>query len=79
MQLYKHLNLTKHKTFEFQLDLFDKGLAPNFFDFDMKWTTKQDHAGPSITISVFYLFYFHIMIYDNRHWNYETGTWEADV
>jgi hypothetical protein len=69
--------LTKNKSFEIQIDLFDGNLADSWFEFNLKWTSKRDHAGPSFTLILLKLIYFDVRIYDNRHWNYETDDWEV--
>lgn len=39
-------------------------------------TTRQDHAGFDFEIGLFG-YCFHFTFYDNRHWDYEKGTWEV--
>jgi hypothetical protein len=45
-----------------------------FFDFDIIWSKKTDHAGFNLNFTIFWLF-FSVSIYDCRHWNYETEKW----
>ena len=40
----------------------------------VRWTHRQDHAGVSFELGVLgYSISF--QFYDNRHWDYETGSW----
>ncbi|PPD54329.1 MAG: hypothetical protein CTY12_03290 [Methylotenera sp.] len=71
-----HQQLTKHKSFELQANLFDSLSTNTIFQFDISWSIKQDHAGPSCTFILFRVLYFHIMIYDHRHWDWENQKWE---
>jgi|GEM_PF-5670212 len=49
----------------------------SYFNFQIKWTRKCDHAGFSILIEI-YKFFFDFKIYDIRHWNYEKDRYEGD-
>ena len=40
--------------------------------FNFLWTTRRDHAGIDIQLSLFGIC-VHFNFYDNRHWNYEEG------
>lgn len=65
--------LSKNKTFEWQTDHWGWN---HLFSIDLELiSTGSDHArfGVSITILGFML---SAMIYDHRHWNSATGTWE---
>ena len=47
----------------------------SLFDIDISWGIREDHAGFEICLGIFgYGIHFHI--YDTRHWNYTTNTWE---
>jgi hypothetical protein len=70
MNWYK--GLTKNKTFEIQSDIFDD--KDTWFEFQIKWTRKGDHAGFNLTIEIL-KWYFCINIHDNRHWNYKEDRW----
>lgn len=72
----KTISLTKNKTLEVQLW---KSSCYNLFLFsvDLSWR-GSDHAGPELNIEILGLD-FTIKIYDNRHWDYENGTWQSYV
>jgi hypothetical protein len=72
----KTFSLSKNKSLEIQLDLFDKDLSTSYFEFMLTWTRKCDHAGPSFLFSIFRTVFFNIQIYDNRHWDYDNNCWE---
>lgn len=42
--------------------------------FNLKITTRQDHAGVSITIALLG-YSTNFKLYDHRHWDYETNNW----
>lgn len=69
--------LSKNKSFEFQLELLKNS---NFYPFELRllWTTKQDHAGPSFIFGIKYLFWVCLQIYDRRHWDHENNCWMKD-
>jgi len=72
----KTVQLSKHKSFEIQLELGNSsGLSEDFFEFKLSWTRKQDHAGPLFRLSLLKLFWLNVMIYDHRHWNYDEDRW----
>jgi hypothetical protein len=63
--------ITKHKSWELEHTFYDSMLA----DLDFEFTTKRDHAGLRFSLGILgYAVGFNI--YDNRHWNTETNTWE---
>lgn len=67
-----HGQLTKNKFWELQHTFYDGMLA----DVDFQFGTKGDHAGLYVVLGL--LGYgVHLSVYDNRHWNYETNTWEV--
>ena len=62
-------SLTKNKSWELQ---FPK--TNNLFRLEIKYTTKQDHAGLYTELNLFgrgFIF----QIYDNRHWDYDSNKW----
>jgi hypothetical protein len=64
--------LTKFKAWELEHSYY----SPLLFDFELRWTCKQDHAGISFGFGL--LGYgISFRIYDTRHWNDETNTWEV--
>lgn len=70
------ISLSKFKSFEYQFE------GPSFmkddvFEFKLAWTRKQDHAGPEFTFGIHRLFWCNLHIYDRRHWNYETNSWQT--
>jgi hypothetical protein len=63
--------LSAHKAWELEHSL----LSPMLLHIDISWTRNKDHAGLTVGIGVFgYGVLF--SIYDTRHWNYTTNTWE---
>lgn len=60
----------KHKFIELELHTTEALIGFNFL-----WTRRRDHAGVDIQLSLFGLC-VHFDFYDNRHWNYDFGTWE---
>lgn len=44
--------------------------------FNFLWTTRRDHAGVDIQVSLFG-HTLHFNFYDNRHWNHKEGQWEV--
>ncbi len=59
----------KHKFVELELHTTEALVGFNFL-----WTTRRDHAGVDIQLSLFGLC-AHFNFYDNRHWNTEEGRW----
>ena len=66
---YKKLSL--NKSFEFQITSYNMYLFELQFDCRMK---GKDHGGISFNLTLFG-YDISLMIYDNRHWNYEKGDW----
>lgn len=65
--------LTKHKFYEIQISKF--GISSLLeFSLDTHWWGR-DHAGLALSIT-FLGYLFDFSLYDHRHWNEETGTWE---
>jgi len=42
--------------------------------FSFAWTIRQSHPGLDIDVGLLG-YNFHIIFYDNRHWNHEEGRW----
>jgi hypothetical protein len=74
----KDIRISRHKSFEIQLELGDSGLAEDFFEFMCRWTRMCDHAGLTVRLSIIKLFWLNIMICDNRHWNDDADRWYRD-
>ena len=69
---FKTWKLTKHKYLELQATRGGDELIGGSF----RLSFNEDHAGLMIELSLFRRsIYF--QIYDNRHWNYETGRYET--
>ena len=70
--LCKAWRVSKNKTFEFEIIRS----APSLFELVLvlEWS-GHDHAGPEFNIGVFG-YSINIHLYDTRHWNRETHTWE---
>jgi hypothetical protein len=66
--------LSKNKSFEFQFSNFKVNYLLSI-NIETTWN-GQDHAGPRIEFEFMGL-YMHLIIYDHRHWNYETNSWET--
>jgi hypothetical protein len=63
--------LTKHKAWELEHNFYSSMML----DIDIQWNRNSDHAGIHISVGIFgYGVAFRI--YDTRHWNYETKSWE---
>jgi len=63
--------ISQHKAWELEHSYY----SPLLLDVEVRWTHKQDHAGISIGFGM--LGYgVSFRIYDNRHWNEETNSWE---
>ena len=60
----------KHKHWEFEILKSTDVLNLHF-----EITHRQDHAGLNLELALFG-YGAHFMIYDNRHWNWETNSWE---
>jgi len=71
----KHLSLSKNKTLEVQVELWEEDTC--WFDFELSCTRKTDHAGFYLDI-VIWRFCFYFSICDNRHWNYDENRWETE-
>jgi len=71
----KNINLSKNKSIEVQLDLFPTDDA-TVFKCEFRANQKVDHAGIGFFLELYKSFYFHIQLYDHRHWDYEKKCWE---
>lgn len=60
-------SLSKTKGLEIQLTL-ERNFG-EWFEISLKTRKKCDHAGTEFVINLFKFFYFHISIYDFRHWD----------
>ena len=61
-----------HKALEFELS-YQKDYY-QYFHLGIGWTTKTDHAGPSIEFGLFGL-EIGLRLYDSRHWYYKANRW----
>ena len=68
----KSFAVTQNKSLEIQLSKFS-----NIFQFGINfdWRRKRDHGGVYFNIQLL-PFYFEVNLSDDRHWNYETNTYE---
>lgn len=64
-------NFMKNKHFEIDCNYYDYFWIELTLEFD--WT-GHDHAGTRFELGLFG-YYLSLMIYDNRHWDYETNNW----
>lgn len=64
--------ITRHKHWELELFRYVPDLIG--FRLDTCWRGR-DHAGVSVEL-ILIGFTFRANIYDSRHWNYSTNTWE---
>lgn len=66
--------LSKNKSY--QIELIKWSEADCLFDIELDTrVVGRDHIGPEISITI-WRYYFHIGIYDHRHWDYENKRWE---
>lgn len=70
---YAHKNLSENKSFEWQTDYFH---WTNLFSFELDLIpTGSDHASVGFSLTLFG-FMVDCKIYDSRHWDHDTNTWE---
>ncbi len=71
-----NFQITKNKSFEYELLL--GGETKNFEDFifSLSFTSKESHAGPAFDFGIKNLFRLSLMIYDHRHWDHINCCWE---
>ncbi len=66
-----HGKISKNKAWELEHTFYDSLLV----DCELKFTTKEDHAGLNIMLGVLG-YAIHFTVYDVRHWDYETKNWK---
>ena len=68
-----HCKISSNKSFEWQTDYFG---WTNLFCFELDLIpTGSDHARVGLSVTVLG-FMISAMIYDSRHWDYETDAWK---
>ena len=65
--------LSTNKGLEIQLTL--KWKFGQWFKVSFETHTKCDHERVQFTFEMLKLVYFHVMVYDFRHWNYDKNTY----
>lgn len=70
--------LSKNKSIEAQVSLFDPDMYSDILEFHIGWTTKQDHAGGRFIFSIYKFIFIQVMIYDHRHWDFDNNKWEIN-
>lgn len=73
-----HKQLSKNKSIETQVSLFDSDMYSDIFELHIGWTIKHDHAGFRFIFSIYKFIFIQVMIYDHRHWDYHNNTWEIN-
>lgn len=68
--------LTENKAFEAECFVCNNSQNIVEFEIDLHLWGK-DHAGPSVCFALFGL-HLGLSLYDIRHWNYTTNTWEVE-
>ena len=63
--------LTRHKAWEVQVCR-----GATIFEFLFRYNIRQDHAGLRLQLALL-SYDFKFNIYDTRHWNYNTNSWET--
>ena len=64
--------ITKHTAWELEHTYY----SGSFFDIDVSWSIREDHAGFEICLGLFgYGVHFHI--YDTRHWDEYHKQWQV--
>lgn len=63
--------ITTHKAWEVELLQ-----TRTMIGFELSFTQRQSHAGLTVELAVLGRSVC-FTIYDTRHWNHETGTWEV--
>lgn len=70
---YAHKNLSENKSFEWQTDYFGWS---NLFSLSLDLIpTGSDHASVGFSLTILG-FMVDCKVYDSRHWDHETNTWE---
>ena len=74
------INICKNGTFWKPNKFWELQITTDFdgpyFNFQVNWTKKCDHAGFTFLIGI-HKFLFDFKIYDVRHWNYEDNNYET--
>lgn len=70
-----HGKISKNKYWEIQCEFPTK--LSDWFRFEIELNSKCDHAGFRFEFELLKLFYFHLWIYDHRHWDYDNNKWEV--
>ena len=65
--------ITTHKAWEIELLQ-----TRTMIGFELSFTQRQSHAGLTVELAVLGRSVC-FTIYDTRHWNHETGTWEVHL
>lgn len=65
--------ITAHKAWEVELLQ-----TRTMIGFELSFTQRQSHAGLTVELAVLGRSVC-FTIYDTRHWNHETGTWEVHL
>lgn len=50
--------------------------STDLINFEVQYTTKQDHAGLSIELGLLG-YSIHFQVYDNRHWDHDKGCYKT--
>ena len=68
----KSFRLSRFKAAELEHTYYSHMLL----DAEVRWSIRRDHAGFEVVLGILgYGVHFHI--YDTRHWNYDTNSWEV--
>ena len=76
---YNHFwffNIGKYKVIEVQT-AYEKDFA-DWFGISIETRTRQDHPGVYFTFEFLRRIYFHVWIYDGRHWDFENDRLEEN-
>lgn len=76
IMLVKNFCLSENKGLEIQLDIFPEDDS-TIFQCETRIDQKTDHAGAGFFLYIYKTVYFHIQIYDKRHWDYKNKRWET--
>jgi len=68
-----HSNIYGNKNFELQITWWKN--FSHFFQFNIDWSTRSDHAGLEIFLEIYKL-YICAQICDCRHWDYKNNKWK---
>jgi len=60
---------------EIQCDLFPTDNS-TIFNINFEINQKTDHAGIGLFLKIYTILYFHIQLYDHRHWDRKEHQWE---